>query len=118
MSGATIVQPLGLRRREFFADYDGVLTTEKRYDEIKDYTLDLTDWLDSSETINSVAWQYSGVSDEGSSNTTTSITARISGLGEIIATIVTTEDEGISTDRKLEIKLRFRSVNTFIQDYR
>lgn len=112
---ATIIQPLGLRRREFFEDYDGVLTTEKRYDETKAYTLDLTDWLDDGETIDSVSWEYSGTIDEGSTNTTTTITAFISGLGEIIAAITTT---GGSHVRKLEIKLRFRSVNTFIQDYR
>lgn len=107
----TVTTHVAPRRRVFFRDFDGLETAEKRYDEIVSYPVDFTDWLDSGETISSVSWDFSGVTDEGSSNTTTTITMLVSGLGEVEAEITT------SASRKLEVKYRFRSAETHVEDY-
>ena len=88
-----IVQP---EEGEWFADDDRIMSTTKREDEKKTYTWDYTQWLASkSNTIASVAFDASGVTVESSSNTTTTVTAQISGVGslEITLTLSSPADE-------------------------
>lgn len=77
-------------RREFFADHEtGQWTTYKDSDSVLSYTIDWSRVL-GTDTISSVTWTVSGVTNSASSNTTTTTTIKISGSGGYAkATVVT-----------------------------
>lgn len=73
----------------------------KRYDEIVSVVVDLADELDT-DTISSIAWEDSGVTRSGVSNTTTTVTFLAAGTGYSVLTATT------AAGAKIQKKLWFR----------
>lgn len=86
------------RREEWWMGPDGLLTTEKRYKDKKQYVLNYSRWLPSGRTIDTVTWESDGVTISGESNTTTTVTFTVLYSGTATATI--TLDNGESFEEK------------------
>lgn len=111
MAMGTQTLNMPLNRNEWFEDYDGLQTTFKRYDEVKDYIFDWTDSLDSGETISSASWSSDGPTINSSSNTTTTTTVTLTGSGKAEVTIIT------SNSRTLQAKFNWRASDGGVDDY-
>ena len=102
-----------LRRSSHYRDKDGVPTWKKHVDSVETYQLDMTDALDSGETISSATWEGDGVTIDSSSLATPVASVTVSGTdGEATATLVT------SASRTLIRRLRFASPLVAEDDYR
>jgi len=95
MPGATYIQPR--KEHRWYRDQRGRLTDAKRYDEVLVFDTgkllwDLTDVLESGETVSSATFTANyglGVSSTG--NTTVGVYATITGSGSVEISVVTSE---------------------------
>ena len=71
-------------------DLDGAIQFFKRYDETKKYALDMSDALDSGDTVASHSWSAQGASVLASVLAGSTVTATITGTGDAELTLVTT----------------------------
>ena len=100
------ISMLQRRRRQDFRDDEDVLSYSKREDDVMSLVLDWTEDLaliGSTETIASVAYEDSGVTRSGTSNTTTTTTDKVTGLGETEITVTT------NNSHKIQRLVRFYS---------
>lgn len=98
------------RRGEGAYEYDGTLTFPKRYDDSRAYTIDLSELLDG-DTISTATWSADGVTIDASSNTTTTISVRVSGAGEAECLVVTAGSE------TFDLRLKWRATDARADDY-
>ena len=111
MSSSTFYQPTV--RSRWFKDRDGIVSTSKRSDEIIGVVINWAPQLATGETISSVAYEDSGVTRTGVSNSTTTSTCNVTGIGYFIVTAT------LSTGRKLQDVRRFYDVcGANPEDYR
>jgi hypothetical protein len=95
----------------YLSPIDYRLTTHKRSDESVSYTIDFSGYL-GGDTISTATWEMSGAVNDASSNTTTAVTIRVSGLGTAKLTLVTSASE------TLEFQFRWAPIDgAGIQDY-
>lgn len=98
---------LPLERSEWFKDKDGVWTTSKHTDEVKPYSFDYTDVLNSGETISTSSWDANGVTTSSPALATPVATVTVTGTdGSLQNTLVT------SASRTLVYTYRFVGVPT------
>jgi hypothetical protein len=107
----THYSPVRGRGSRWYRDVDGYLTDTKREDEVLDIKWDITDALDTGETIASVAYDESGltVNSSGSSGNIITLNVTETGSVEITATL--------SSGRKLQEAFRFRGEDAEATDY-
>lgn len=75
---------------DFLKSKDGNLKAYKGEDDILDFTLDLSRWLQSGDTISSASTVTDGVTLDSESNTTTAATLTVSGSPQEGSTTKTT----------------------------
>lgn len=100
-SATTFFEPL--RRREYTIDDDGAVAYVKAELDEKKITWNLTDWLESGETVSSAAYEDSGVTTSNKSVSSPSVIFTVTGLGETTVTVTS------SNSRTFERTFRFRA---------
>jgi hypothetical protein len=90
---------------DWFRDEEGVLTTSKHRDEVLPVTLDVSESLPSGVTISSVAWKDQGVTTSLRANSTTTVSANVTGTDGSFAVTIT-----LSSGAKLVRTRRFLGV--------
>lgn len=112
MSSSTVILPL--ERNHYFADADGIISTEKYQDEILQLVLDWSNELATGETISSAAYVDSGITTSGKSTTSTTTTCTVTGVGSTEITVT------LSTGRKLQRWVRYydKQAPSMSSDYR
>jgi hypothetical protein len=94
----------------WFLGSDGRLTNSKYDNEERSYTFRFGGLLDG-DTISTATWSMSGAVNEASSNTTTEVTIRVSGIGTGDLEIETTSGD------VLEFRFRWMSSDGLARDY-